>query len=429
MPFAGPVAPSRAAASPRDLTGVADPSSNDVEGTILRGRHAFPASALVLAVLVSSSPSEAQAFEVDASACRGMHDVLLAMRDGEALEKVSGMLDGLLATRPYRVLFQHYNREWRPDHLPVATFKRMILGLQYAGQYVPGENERADAMRLRWAKFYPELAVYEKQLRQLEATDVRKVVEDSIDYAQSWLPPGWEIPSFYLPVVPNGGSPAFTIHGVQGYDFLQLSRTDPGEIDLEVFAANVAHESHHLGMRSPMPEGLTAAEALAYRVVTLTVAEGAATAFMSGAPAGRVPASSDVRFHSMKGDLEEAWNRNVAAEEEILERQVAMLSKALAGALTETELHRELNDYWLSGLVGRAYVLGAEMFGAIYLAHGRSGVFSAMADPRKLFALYNSALDARPKELRRCVRVPQAAVEMALGIGRRKEGPPRAPTR
>jgi len=72
-----------------------------------------------------------------------------------------------------------------------------------------------------------------------------------------------------------------------------------------------------------------------------------------------------------------------------------------------------------SGAPGRAYVLGADMFGAIYPAFGKERVFSVMQDPRTLFQTYNAALRARPERLRRCPRVPDAAVKRALAIGER----------
>jgi hypothetical protein len=43
----------------------------------------------------------------------------------------------------------------------------------------------------------------------------------------------------------------------------------------------------------------------------------------------------------------------------------------------------------LSGAIGRAYVLGSEMFGAIYVAFGKEKVFKTMKNPRRLFSLYN----------------------------------------
>jgi len=58
------------------------------------------------------------------------------------------------------------------------------------------------------------------------------------------------------------------------------------------------------------------------------------------------------------------------------------------------------------------------MFGAIYTAFGKEGVFTAIQDPRRLSELYNAALDAKPEALKRCVRVPDKAVKQALAIGR-----------
>lgn len=376
---------------------------------------------LIAAVLCTFSlPLGAQEVEVDISACRGMYTVLKAMHEGAPKEKVSGMLDTLLETRPYQVMFKHYNRSWRPNHLPKPVFKRMILSLQFEGEYSPGENERADVMRTRWTKYYPNLLLYETQLRQLEAADLHKSINDGVRYAQGWLPAGWKIPNFYFAVIPNGGSPAFAIDGAQGYDFLQLSQAGTGEIDLNWLVATVSHESHHLGMRSTAPSGLSPADAMAYKVLTLCVAEGVATYFISGPPPGRAPALPGARFHVFTPDLVKDWNNGVAQEEDMVQHQTASLDKAFAGELTQNEFDTELRDYWLNGVVGRAYVLGSEMFGAIYTAFGKEAVFFAIQDPRRLFELYDAALDAKPEALKRCVRIPDKAVKQALAIGGRE---------
>jgi hypothetical protein len=44
----------------------------------------------------------------------------------------------------------------------------MILSLQFDREYTSGENERADAMRARWKKFYPDFSPYESELNQLD---------------------------------------------------------------------------------------------------------------------------------------------------------------------------------------------------------------------------------------------------------------------
>jgi hypothetical protein len=224
-------------------------------------------------------------------------------------------------------------------------------------------------------------------------------------------------------VIPNGGSPAFSIDGAQGYDFFQLPEEASGKIDIERLVGTIAHESHHLGMQAATPDSLTPAEMMAYRVVSLAVAEGAATKFVSGSPAGCVPAIAEVRFNTLKPELTKSWNAHVANEAELVQHQVALLDRALAGELTEEAFNADLRDYWLSGKIGRAYVLGGEMFGAIYFAFGKEKVFLAMKDPRRLFALYNAALDAKPAALARCVRVPEQAVKQALAIGTRPPAP------
>jgi Putative zinc dependent peptidase (DUF5700) len=359
---------------------------------------------------------QAQEIEVDISACRAMYEIVTAMHDGVSRENIEKRLDALLETRPYRVMFAHYNRSWRPDHLPRAVFKRMILSLRFEDAYKAGENARADAMRVHWKRFYDDLPLFEKKVQELEAAPLPKLINDGVRYAQGWLPPVWKIPGFYFPVIPNGGSPAFSIDDAQGYDFFQLP-------DIEALVGTIAHESHHLGMKTEQPDSLTQAEAMAFRVLNLAVAEGAATKFVSGSPAGCVPAIAEVRFNTFTPELTKSWKVHAANEAELVQHQVKMLDRALSGDLSEEEWSADMREYWLSGTVGRAYVIGSEMFGAIYVAFGKEKVFEAMKDPRRLFSLYNAALDAKPALLGGCVRVPERAVKQALAIGMHPQAP------
>jgi hypothetical protein len=47
-------------------------------------------------------------------------------------------------------------------------------------------------------------------------------------------------------------------------------------------------------------------------------------------------------------------------------------------------------------------------------------VFEAIEDPRRLFQLYDLALDADPGRLKRCIRMPDRTVTQALAIGTRR---------
>jgi len=122
-----------------------------------------------------------------------------------------------------------------------------------------------------------------------------------------------------------------------------------------------------------------------------------ATAFISGSPAGRAPAVKGVPFHVFGPDLVKAWNERIPDEEEMVRRQSALLAKAAAGELTTEELNTELREYWLSGPIGRAYVLGTDMLSAIDLAFGRKGVFYKAGERE----ICQSAL-SRPHDDHRC---------------------------
>jgi hypothetical protein len=146
--------------------------------------------------------------------------------------------------------------------------------------------------------------------------------------------------------------------------------------------------------------------------------EGVATEFISGPPSGQAPAVPGVPFHVFTPELVTAWNEHLSEEEEMIARQARLLDEATAGKLTQEQNNQELREYWLKGLIGRAYVLGSDMFGAIYIGFGKQAVLTVLRDPRH-FDLHNKALIAKPQELQRCPRFPDKAVQEALAIGHR----------
>ena len=370
-----------------------------------------------LAALLTASPSLASRVNVDLSACRPMVRLLVAMHGGAPRDSVRQALHRELETPAYQVMFRHYNRSWRPNHLPPPVFERMILSLAYPDQYTVGENARADSMLTRWRAAYDHLPRCERQLARLESARLPELIDRGVRYAQGWLPPGWTIPDFALIVLPQGGSPAFAIDGAQGYDLLQIPATASGDLDVDWLVGTIAHESNHLGMRAPQATLAVASDSVALELVALCVPEGVATEFISGPPPGRVPAIPGVPYHLFTPALAAAWGERVEQEPAMVAHLAALLDRAVHDSLSQDQLETEMRDYWFEGSIGRAYVLGSEMFGAIELGLGRKAVFQAIEDPRRLFQLYNRAIDANPKQLARCVRVPDGAVTQSLAIG------------
>src|SRR5262249_8303464 len=143
----------------------------------------------------------------DTGTCRAVDGLLVAMHAGAPRDHVKAALDSLLDTPAYRTMFRHYNRSWRPNHLPPDVFERMILSLEFPDAYTVGENRRADPILVRWRAAYDDLPAYEARLRSLEAARLPELIDRGVAYAQTWLPKGWTIPDFTLVVQPQGGSP------------------------------------------------------------------------------------------------------------------------------------------------------------------------------------------------------------------------------
>jgi hypothetical protein len=262
--------------------------------------------------------------------------------------------------------------------------------------------------------------LFARNVRQVVRADLQKLVRGGVRYAQSWLPPGWKIPDFYLCIHPDGGSPGFALPGEQGFDFFQVPRNAAGDIEWSRLVGTISHECHHLGMRTILPPSLSPADEVAFRFLTFFVGEGTATKFISKAPGGCVPAVAAVKYPTpFSGELLAAWKEHTANENQVFERLVATFDKAAAGEMNASDLDKEV-PRWVGGLVGPAYFAGAELFGAIYAAFGKPGVFAAIEDPRTIFDSYNKAIDKEPRLLGSCPRIPAKTVELALAIGRPK---------
>lgn len=373
---------------------------------------------LVLALLPTPAPAHAQQVTIDVSASHAMYRILLSLKDGASKDEASRMLDSVLATRAYRTMFRHYNRSWRPDHLPEAVFKRMILSLRFPAEYSVGENQRADAMLPGWRRFYGDLALYAANLKQLDQTDLRTLITQGVHYAQTWLPPEWRIPDFYLPILPHGGSRAFTIDTAQGYDFLQLARDSAGVILWSELVSTIAHESHHLGVKARSPGVMSLADSVAFEFVSIFMAEGTATKFVNDFPGGCVPRIDGTRRDpAYTPQVAEWWQRYTAKEAELFDRLVKTFEGARAGTLSRDSLEAELAGYWLDGYVSPVYFVGAELFGAIYHGYGKSGAFAAMRDPAKLLPMYRGAIKRRPDLLGGCYVIPDSTARHAEALG------------
>lgn len=334
----------------------------------------------------------AQKVETDFSACYSMLSVLEALKADMTYETVAAKIDSVLDTKPYQIMFQHYNRSWRPNHLPEQVFKRMILSLKFKEQYNKGENQRADAMLVFWQREYENLDLYKKNLLLLEKIKLSKLIQKGVSDAQKWLPSSMKIPDFYFIILPNGGSTAFAINGNQGYDFFQLDKTQDGLIDIQRLIDVIAHESHHLGLKTKQKPLKSSKDSLAYQFLMTFVAEGTASKFVDNLPGGRIPKISKKDSRNFDFAIKHIWEQYSEDEQAIFASFETDFEKIYNGIYNYDSVQYRMTTYWLSGLKGRAYFMGAELFGAIYNAFGKQKLFDVMEDPTLLLKTYNTAV-------------------------------------
>jgi hypothetical protein len=298
----------------------------------------------------------------------------------------------------------------------------MILSLQFKGEYSKGENQRADQMISKWEKYYSDLSLYQKNLRQLQETNLDKFINEGIQYAQSWLPPEWHIPNFYFPIIPNGGSSAFTINNSQGYDFFQLPRDSSGQIIWNELLGTISHESHHLGNHISQLEKASSRDSIAYQFLSMFVGEGTATKFINNYPGGKVPSIDGTRKPTIfKSEVKVWWDKYTADEQNLFNRLETTFEQIYNGTMTKEDILKEISNYWLSGYTSPVYFVGSELFGAIYTGLGKEKAFETMRDPRKIFKYYNDAIKEKPDILSGCYLIPDSIAMHALSIGKNEK--------
>jgi len=375
----------------------------------------------LLIFFVISVKTIAQNINTDISACSDILKILNIMREGGTFNEVSLMLDSVLQTKPFQVMFKHYNRSWRPNHLPLIVFKNMILSLKFDNTYNKGDNTRADQMLQFWRKYYDDLPLFQKNLDQLRKSNLEQSINDGVAYAQSWLPSEWKIPDFSFYIIPNGGSPAFSIESNQGYDFFQLPRDSLGNIMLNELISTISHESHHLGIRTIYPEKLSRSDSIAYEFLSLFLAEGTAVKCVNNYPGGCVPAIDKSKNSDIfKDAIKIEWQKYTLKESELFLLFTTTFEKAYSGKLSRKELQDEMQNFWLNGYISPVYFIGSELFGAIYIGGGKENLFKAMVDLRQVPLLYNDAIKNQPRLIGNCFVFPDSIVQHSLRIGNKQ---------
>jgi hypothetical protein len=171
-----------------------------------------------------------------------------------------------------------------------------------------------------------------------------------------------------------------------GYDLLQMPLLNDGSLDLEQIRRTFAHEMHHSGFSNAATEGMAEVDNEDNIILAgILAAEGTAT-WLINRPLDYL---DDYRTGNNTTNrlVAQDWDRLLPQLPDLYEKAGTDIRLNLEGNLDMSELQ----EYWLSGYQGPAYILGSDMVATIEEYLGLKAVRSIAKDYRQLLILYNRA--------------------------------------
>ncbi len=221
-------------------------------------------------------------------------------------------------------------------------------------------------------------------LHSLREADLRR---PAARLAMRYLPRDTDITNEFY-VVLFGGSNAFSVGDVNGYDLLQLPLDHEGNLDIPEIERTFAHELHHTGFSNAAGIGMRDIEdASSIDLVGLLAVEGMATRLISRT-IDKLEYYRTAPGENARGVARD-WDRLLPQLPELYLRAERDIRRNLEG---ETDL-TELLGFWVEGYQGPAYVLGSDMVATIEEHLGRKALRSLPSDYRIFLDLYNQAAE------------------------------------
>ena len=175
---------------------------------------------------------------IDVSTIEPMMSFIIELKSEEKVtQSLKDKLHRILDMKSYQYMFEHYNRDWRPDHLPSTVFANMILSLKEHAYYTTGSNRRADQMYPFWKSIYLNPDSMRTVIDKFKSIDFKAMMKRSNDLAATYLP-NRELPKYHVFFHLNGGSNGFAFRSkdgtlFQGHDLLQFEADDFRTIEIK----------------------------------------------------------------------------------------------------------------------------------------------------------------------------------------------------
>ncbi len=311
----------------------------------------------------------------------------LDLAASEASDSVlrSHFLDQIASSLGCQAIIRHWARfrEW--DEEIFYDFILEAAGMKPTDQPLTDEAGALTSFGKRrelWSSALADRDRLREKLQALKEADPRKA---AIRLARRYLPRDADITNeFYI--VLFGGSNAFSVGDVNGYDLLQMPLTSDGDLNIPDILKTFAHELHHTGFSNAAGIGMKdLKDASRIDMVGLLAAEGMAT-WLINRPLDHLEEYRAAPDENARG-IARDWDRLLPKLPEIYRRAETDIRKGLAGELDQDELLA----YWLTGYQGPAYILGSNMIATIERHLGLRVLRTIPDDYRLFLEIYNRA--------------------------------------
>jgi hypothetical protein len=294
------------------------------------------------------------------------------------LEEIAPTL-GCQAIIRHRARFGEWNEE--------LFFEFILEGLglrEGEGPLVDEEGHPTSLGKRRslWTAALADPGRLRRHLESLREADLRR---PAARLAKRYLPRDTDITSEFY-VVLTGGSDAFSVGDVNGYDLMQLPLDQEGNLDIPEIRRTFACDLHHTGFANAAGIGMRNLEdASPIDLVGLLAVEGMASRLIC-----RTSDHLD-EYRTAPGESARGAARD---RDRLLPQLPALYRRAerdirrnLAG---EVDLNGLLR-FWMEGFRGPAYILGSDMVAVIEANLGRRALRSIPSDYRLFLEFYNRA--------------------------------------
>jgi len=343
---------------------------------------------IILAIAVFNRPINAQAENIiiDYEMAEKAIDWLEYINSGADDNEIKNyFMDNVAPTRGCQAIIYHWARFKKWDNEEFYKFIMEALGRLETDKPLisaDGAKTRLGIARPLWLKALKNPNALRKDIEVMKRNDLQKT---SVEISRKYLPDETDLTNnFYI--ILFGASTAFSVGDENGYDLLQLPRKDNGELEIDEVVNTFAHEIHHTGFSNCTKKYMSDVKNDdRILIIGIMAAEGMPT-FYINKPFDKLKKYAESNSDVMKGVAAD-WVKYNDGIYKLFEEVESDIQLNLNGNFDVNEIYKK----YLSGMMGKAYVLGVNMYKVIDKYLGREAAIEIVKDYRKFLTIYNKA--------------------------------------